>query len=698
MKYKTASSLESNRGRTTAFLTVLLSAVCGMVLSGCGDFFNTKPTELESRVVLDELSQVRESQHIANPLPEVYRQPPSRVSIADGVKLFYFARHLPVKQLADLTTQQLKLKIAQNPATNQLVVYCADDAQADMAEQYLEMIDVPPVQVNIDCLILERFGDVTMDWATTLFVQNFLGEEITLGEKMGGKTPAFPGAELRETKRKEFGLDVGYWLNRNKDGHKVRTVVDLLVSRGYLKVLLNPQLETINGQKATVTIRDFAPIEKMQTATGGYNDVYNITEYVWVENTLTVTPHVFADGSVGLTTSIKVGSRSKPEGVVQNPIITERSINVEENRIERGKSLIIGGMRKSEKRDVIRGAPFFKDLPIIGVLFSSRDFEEKGTEIIFILTPSISSGSRDHKEVVGEIRTRYADPDIKTGIRETLKDPLGSTTYASIVEKEAVQAEMDRVNSELLRQQAENRAAAEKQLADGASKEAARLRLEAQKLQAQAEKEMAEAQKMTQQAQAAQTAKETEKAKAAELEALRQKALLEAQNARAAAEAAQNAALAAAEKAAAQEARANKAIEEALKAQAAARQAAEQAAEKARKAEAERRARLEAEQKAREEAAKKAAEEAEKARKEAELKAQQEAQAAAAAQAQQPTSAQPAPQPAAPQPQPAAPAASQQQPAATQPTPAPIPAPAPVTPQTPPAPPAVPADPNTPAS
>ena len=503
MKYKTASSLESNRSRTTAFLTVLLSAACGMVLSGCGDFFNTTPTELESRVVLDELSQVRESQHIANPLPEVYRQPPSRVSIADGVKLFYFARHLPVKQLADLTAQQLKLKIAQNPATNQLVVYCADDAQADMAEQYLEMIDVPPVQVNIDCLILERFGDVTMDWATTLFVQNFLGEEITLGEKTGGKTPAFPGAELRETKRKEFGLDVGYWLNRNKDGHKVRTVVDLLVSRGYLKVLLNPQLETINGQKATVTIRDFAPIEKMQTATGGYNDVYNITEYVWVENTLTVTPHVFADGSIGLTTSIKVGSRSKPEGVVQNPIITERSINVEENRIERGKSLIIGGMRKSEKRDVIRGAPFFKDLPIIGVLFSSRDFEEKGTEIIFILTPSISSGSRDHKEVVGEIRTRYADPDIKTGIRETLKDPLGSATYASIVEKEAVQAEMERVNSELLRQQAENRAAAEKQLADGASKEAARLRLEAQKLQAQAEKEMAEAQKMTQQAQAA---------------------------------------------------------------------------------------------------------------------------------------------------------------------------------------------------
>ena len=109
MRYETAQQPDLNRGRTTAFLTVLLSIACGMVLSGCGDFFNTKPTELESRVVLDELSQVRESQHIANPLPEVYRQPPSRVTIAGGVKLFYFTRHLPVKQLADLTAKQLKL-------------------------------------------------------------------------------------------------------------------------------------------------------------------------------------------------------------------------------------------------------------------------------------------------------------------------------------------------------------------------------------------------------------------------------------------------------------------------------------------------------------------------------------------------------------------------------------------------------------
>ena len=46
----------------------------------------------------------------------------------------------------------------------------------------------------------------------------------------------------------------------------------------------------------------------------------------------------------------------------------------------------------SEERSVVRGSPFLQDLPVIGMFFSSKDFEEKAMEVIFILTPSISSG------------------------------------------------------------------------------------------------------------------------------------------------------------------------------------------------------------------------------------------------------------------------------------------------------------------
>jgi hypothetical protein len=185
MSWRKTKMNTNNHSRQMTPWTVVLGWVMVSLLNGCGDFLATKPTEVESKVLLDELSQVRESLYIQNPLPEVYRQPPVRVTVAGGVKLFYFTRQHPVKQLAELVQQQFDIKVIQNPSTNQLVLFCADAMQADQVLQYLEKVDVPPVQVNIDCLILERFGDITMDWETSILAQNLFGEEVTVGEKRG---------------------------------------------------------------------------------------------------------------------------------------------------------------------------------------------------------------------------------------------------------------------------------------------------------------------------------------------------------------------------------------------------------------------------------------------------------------------------------------------------------------------------------
>ena len=517
-------------------LAFIVSAV-----SGCGDFFAEKSTEIESKAILKELGQVRESPHTQNPLPRMYRQPTERLAIKDGVKVFYFSKHHPVDDLAALVAQQMDVQSTINPATNQVVAYCKDDAQADAVQQYLELVDVAPVQVNVDCLILERFGDITMDWETSILVENLLGEGITLGQARGtfnnsgvltDLDPAFPGASLRESERSSFGLDFGYWIDQGVPGHQIRAVVDTLVSRGYLKILLNPQLETINGQKATVTIKDYAPIEEVQTGNAGSSSVYNITTYVWVENTLTVTPYVYSDGSIGLVTDIKIGSRSKPEGVVQRAIITERSINVEENRIEPGKSLIIGGMRKSEKRSVVRGIPFLKDLPLLGILFSSKDFEEKGTEIIFILTPSISSGGVENRQMVEEIRSKYAEPEYKRGMTAEMIGPFAKDAYTDVLEKEATDAELQRVQAELELEQAQIEAQAEKERADHAAQQAKTLKQKARQLQEKARQAHEEAWKAAEQAAATEHQTQAEKQKAEQLELQKQQAMEAAQKAR----------------------------------------------------------------------------------------------------------------------------------------------------------------------
>ncbi len=421
-------------------------------LSGCGDFFEKKTTELETRRILTDLAQPREIPGLKNPLPEIYRSGPTRIPVSDGVKLFYFTKHHSVKDLEGLVKSQLGNKVAHNSATNQLIVHCKDDTEADKVLEYLGMIDVPPIQVNIDCLVVERFADVTLDWETTLLMENLFGEAITLGESKF-PDPAFPGAALREGARREFGLDFGFWRNKGITGHQFRGIVDVLESRGYLKILMNPQLEVVNGKKAYLLSRENAPLQKI-IFKPGLDEPFETTEYQWVADTLEVTPHVYADGSIGLETKVQIGSKSKPEGVIQVSIITERAVEVKENRIKPGDSLIIGGLRKSEKRSVIRGIPFFKDIPVAGVLFSSKDFEEKATEIIFILTPSVSSGGTPYEEILEDVREKHETPTYETGWEEAIIDPFGRGAYTEQIKGQATEAEYKRRQAEMEKSQA----------------------------------------------------------------------------------------------------------------------------------------------------------------------------------------------------------------------------------------------------
>ena len=501
-----------------------------LFLSGCGDFFEKKATEIETRRILNDLSEVKKSSYVNNKLPELYLSEPKRIKVDDGVKVFYFCKNLPADSLKNLIVEQLGFKVTANSAANQLIVHCNDDKTADSTIAILERADVPPIQVNIDCLVLERFADVTMDWETQILIEDLFGTGMDFGSDRitsDGVSPAFPGASLREAKRSTFGLDVGIWKNKGITGEQFRAAVDMLVSRGYLKTLMNPTLETVNGKQATIVSKEFAPIERIVTGEN-IDFPYSLTDYKWVEDTLVVTPFAYADGTISLATEIKIGSRSKPEGVVQQSIITERSTSIAENRIRPGDSLIISGIRKTELRSVIRGVPFFQDLPLIGVLFSSKDYEEKGTEIIFILTPSISSNGQDHEKLVEDIAEKFKIPKPKGGLEEFFTNPFSDSAYTEYVERKATEAEYDRLVAEIKRAEADEKVEFLKEdllkvVEQSKQKEqnALKLRLEAEKafekIKAEREKAQEAVKKANAQAEAAKQLAAKEKQRADEL-------------------------------------------------------------------------------------------------------------------------------------------------------------------------------------
>ncbi len=388
---------------------------------------------METENILDDLDRVEIVSDPNLPPQKVQAQPPVKVRQtvggAEEWKLIYSCRFHKADQMQQIVREQFASQIfnqkgqsttihnytiTTNPGANQLIVRAPTAADIDAVLELLDEVDVQPIQVHIDCLVSELSSSMAMDRETTLLIENLFGEKVVIGGRddgSGGVLPAFPGASLREPAREKFGLKIG--IDKPVSGHQVQALVDILVSRGYLKVLMNPTLDVLNGQTAKIESSQRIPLQQIVVQSGGFGEdvvLRTQTSYHKVIDSLEITPHVFADGSIRLDTRVRISSYLAPRGVTQSQIVTERTITNGDNRIRLGQSLIIGGIRKTEKRDVIRGVPILKDIPVLNLLFSGRDSEEQATELLFVLTPTLSTGGRPIEEMQDMIEQRHSLP------------------------------------------------------------------------------------------------------------------------------------------------------------------------------------------------------------------------------------------------------------------------------------------------
>jgi len=508
----------SNSSQKTSYRQIFigtLAIVAVLWIGGCEDSFVGKPASLQSQKILDDLGRIETTYEPNIPIPEVYKKPPKIVEQSVNGKaewkLFYFCRYNTSDELKQIVHEQFATElfdqegksttlpdytVSSNPATNQLIVRCPAKEDVDSVLALLQEVDVPPIQVKINCLVSEVYADKTIDHSTTLMIQELFGEDIWVapaGQTFGtaidqlltepSTLPAFPGASLREITRAKMGLKVGYWKT-----DKYMALIDLLESQGYLKILMNPTLEVVNGKKATVQKSEHVPLQKItrNVPSGGAVVVETQTEYIDVVDSLEIIPHVFADGTIGLQTNIILGSKLTPEGVKQLPIVTKKEINNEENRIRRGESLVIGGIRKTEKRDVIRGLPVLKDIPLVGVLFSGRDFEERVVETIFILTPTISTGGIPKQEMVEEIKRKH-EPPITPGLGEVITDPLGLGAREKRQKEQVRDSEQSRLEAEAEKARVRNALRKATEKLEKTEEEVKRLKDELEQAKAEAE-------------------------------------------------------------------------------------------------------------------------------------------------------------------------------------------------------------------
>ena len=551
------TSKSSQKIGRSHWLIVAMAAAVVQLLGGWETTLAQTDKEREAEQTLHDLTISMTPEPNA-PIPDVYKTPPKIVEqIVGGApewKLFYFCKYHTSEELKKIIHEQYATKlfdakgkstqvtdytVSSNPATNQLIVRCPTREDIDAVLETLRQVDVVPIQVKIDCLISDIYADMTFDRETTIAIENLFGEDIALkpaGTAFGADVrqlvrdgdylPAFPGASLREVARSRMGLNIGY-LSRTRN---FVALVDMLESRGYLKVLMNPTLEVVNGGTARVMSSQHVPIDftTMRSTISDYLETR--TEYEDVVDSLEVTAHVFANGYIGLETSVIIGSKNTPEGVKQIPIITKKQIDNKENRIRQGESLIIGGIRKNEKFAVVRGIPILKDIPLLGYLFSSEDTEKRAIETIFILTPTISTDGRSVKDVMNEIQRKH-ELDNSGGLGEIITDPFGIKAREEERKRTVQDAEQSRLEAEVEKAQARIDVREAENRAKTAEAELSRVETEAEKTKTEAEKANAEAEAKAKAAEKARVEADAKAKAAEEAKANADKAIAEANKA-----------------------------------------------------------------------------------------------------------------------------------------------------------------------
>ncbi len=156
---------------------------------------------------------------------------------------------------------------------------------------------------------------------------------------------------------------------------------------GVLRTLAEPTLTAITGESAKFLAGGEFPVPAGRDRDG------NITiTFKPFGVGLGFTPLVLSGGRISMKVSTEVSELSNV-GAVSLGNLSIPSLNVRraETTVElpSGGSLVMAGLIQERLRQTINGFPGMKDLPVLGSLFRSRDFQNSETELVVIVTPYI---------------------------------------------------------------------------------------------------------------------------------------------------------------------------------------------------------------------------------------------------------------------------------------------------------------------
>ncbi len=166
---------------------------------------------------------------------------------------------------------------------------------------------------------------------------------------------------------------------------------------GVARVLAEPNVTAISGETAKFTVGGTIPISTGSTldpTTGRCTVTTTLQDY---GVTLNFTPTVLSEGRISLHLATEV---TEPDGTTSAQFACSNSIGFRTRKnsttveLPSGGSIVSAGLIEQSSKQAIAGTPGLMNLPILGALFRSRDYQRSESELMIIVTPYLVKSLR----------------------------------------------------------------------------------------------------------------------------------------------------------------------------------------------------------------------------------------------------------------------------------------------------------------
>lgn len=173
------------------------------------------------------------------------------------------------------------------------------------------------------------------------------------------------------------------------DGN-LTVALDALEAKGVVKTLAEPTLVAMSGDTASFLAGGEIPIPSPQVTGTGAAVITVVYQEFGIS--LAFTPTILRDGMINLAVKPEVSSIDPAFNVnasgftIPGLKVRRASTTVE---LRDGESFTIAGLLSDNYQNAVSAFPVLGDIPVLGALFRSPNFQSDKTELVIVITPHL---------------------------------------------------------------------------------------------------------------------------------------------------------------------------------------------------------------------------------------------------------------------------------------------------------------------